>query len=209
MHRAHSIRAAYLAALFTLSFASPLFAQFPGLGVKGGVNLATQKTSGEDAGDDGLKSFPAFVAGAFTTYRLASWLDVQPELLYSVKGSRVEENGFTATVLIDYLEIPLLARVSRHGDGRMGFYAAGGPYAAFQMRARTRTKFSGTTEEIDIGDQVERTDFGLSIGGGVELGHHLVFDGRYVYGLKDVDKDRSDSIKVTNRAISITAGFRF
>ena len=134
--RTHSLRAACFAVLFTLSFASPLFAQFPGLGVKGGVNLASQNIDGDDAGDDGLTSFPALVIGAFTTYRVASWLDVQPELLYSVKGSRVKDGGFTATALIDYLEIPLLARISRHGNGGMGFYAAGGPYAAFQLRAR-------------------------------------------------------------------------
>ena len=207
IERTPTFRAACLAVLFAL-VSTPLFAQFPGLGVKGGVNLASQETSGEDAGDDGLTSFPAIVAGAFTTYRLLSWLEFQPEVLYSVKGSRFEDSGFTATALIDYLEVPLLARVSRHGSGRLGFYAAGGPYFALQMRARTRMKFSGSTEEQDIGDQVERTDFGMSIGGGVEFGR-LVFDGRYVHGLKDVDKDRSDGIKVTNRAVAITAGFRF
>lgn len=206
--RTHPIRAACLAALFTLASASPLFAQFPGLGIKGGANLASQEISGEDGGGDELDSFPALVAGAFMTYRLASWLEFQPELLYSVKGSRFEESGFTATVLIDYLEVPLLARVSRRGNGGMGFYAAGGPYAAFQLRARTRMKFSGSTEDRDVSDDVERADFGFSVGGGVELGH-FVFDGRYVHGLTDVDKDRSDGTKITNRAISITAGYRF
>jgi hypothetical protein len=204
----HRTRAACLAVLFTVVFASPLFAQFPRFGIKGGVNLASQKINGQDAGGDDLQSFPALVAGAFTTFRIASWLQVQPEALYSVKGARFEEGGFSSTTLVDYLEVPVLARVSRRGDGRFGFYAAGGPYAAFQLRGRIRMKFSGSTEELDISDRIERTDFGLSIGGGVEFGR-LVFDGRYVHGLKDIDKERSDRIKVTNRAISITAGYRF
>ena len=204
----YSFRAACLAVLVLVASASPLFAQLPGLGVKGGVNLATQKTSGDDAGDDGLQSSPGLVAGIFMTFPIASWLEFQPEALYSVKGAKVDESAFTSKVLIDYLEVPMLARVSRRGGGRLGFYAAGGPYAAFQLRARTRTRFGGATEEIDVSDSVERIDFGVSAGGGVEWGR-WVFDGRYSYGLKDIDKDTGDGIKLTNRAITLTGGFRF
>jgi hypothetical protein len=104
--------------------------------------------------------------------------------------------------------VPVLARFSKHGAGRNGYYFAGGPFVAFRLRARTRATFSGATEEIDIGEDVERLDFGLTGGGGVEIGS-WVFDGRYTHGLKDIDKDKSDSVKVTSRAVSITAGFRF
>lgn len=202
-----SLRAASLALLISLASASPLFAQLPGLGVKGGVNLATQKTSGDNAGDDGLTSSPGLVAGVFMTFPLG-WIEFQPEALYSVKGAKVDESAFTSKVLIDYLEVPMLARVSRRGGGRLGFYVAGGPYAAFRLRARTRTQFGGATEEIDISEQVERIDFGVTAGGGVEWGP-WVFDGRYSHGLKDIDKETGDGIKLTNRAVTITAGFRF
>lgn len=195
------------ACAFALLGAAPAFAQMPGLGIKGGINLATQRTSGDGGGDEKLKTLPAIVAGAFATFPLTSWLEFQPEVLYSVKGARAGIAGITSRVLIDYLEVPLLARVSRRG-GAMGYYIAGGPSAAFQMRARIRTKFSGSTDEIDIGDEIERVDFGAAIGGGVEIGS-LVIDGRYTHGLKDIDKDKSDDVKVTNRAVTITAGYRF
>ena len=201
------MRAACVAAFLSL-VPAPLFAQIPRIGIKGGVNLASQHTSGESGGDAGLESLPGIVAGAFTTFRIAPWLEFQPEALYSVKGSKIDESGFTSKLLIDYFEVPLLARVSRRGGGRMGFYVAGGPYVAVQLRARTRTSFGATTEEIDISEQVERADFGFSAGGGVEWGR-FVFDGRYSHGLKDIDKERTDAIKVTNRAIAITAGYRF
>jgi hypothetical protein len=186
--------------------AGPAFAQIPGLGVKGGVNLATQRNSGDEGNSDDIKSLVGFVGGAFATFHLVSFLEVQPEVLYSIKGARADFEGIASKLLIDYLEVPLLLRVSKRGG--IGYYAAGGPSVAFQMRARTRTKFAGSTEEIDISDQVERLDFGMAIGGGVEIGS-LVFDGRYTHGLYDVDKDKSDSVKVTNRALSFTAGFRF
>lgn len=209
IHKHTIIRAIVVTCGMSLLSAAPLFAQIPGLGVKGGINLATQHVASDDAGDDTeLSTLNAIVAGVFATFRIASWLDLQPEALYSVKGSRFDENGITASVLVDYLEVPVLARFSRRGSGRVGYYVAGGPVAAFQLRARTRTKFASATEEIDIGDQVERLDFGMAAGGGVEFGS-LVVDGRYTYGLKDVDKDKSDTVKVTNRALTFTAGFRF
>ena len=187
--------------------ARPALAQIPGLGVKAGINLASQSTGSDDGDDAGLKSLRGIVAGVFATLPVTSWLDVQPEVLYSVKGSSFEDTGIRSDVLVDYLEVPLLARFSIRG-GRIGYYVAGGPFTAFRMRARTRTVFPGATEEIDIGDEVQRLDYGLAAGGGVEFGA-LVVDGRYTHGLKDVDKDTSDSIKVTNRSVSITLGFRF
>ena len=135
--------------------AAPLFAQIPRLGVKGGVNLASQHTAGDDDSDADLTTLIGLVAGAFVTLPVASWLELQPEALYSVKGSRFDEDGITASVLIDYLEVPVLARFSKRGAGRNGYYVAGGPFAAFQLRARTRAQFDGATEEIDIGEEVE------------------------------------------------------
>ena len=46
------------------------------------------------------------------------------------------------------------------------------------------------------------------MGGGVEIGS-IVIDGRYTLGLQDIDKDTSDTIKTTNRAVSLTVGFKF
>jgi hypothetical protein len=186
--------------------AAPAAAQVPGLGVKAGLNLASQNTG--DAGEDpGLQSLRAIVAGVFATLPVTSWLEVQPEALYSVKGSSFEDGGIKAKVLVDYLEVPVLARFSM-GGGRLAYYAAGGPFVAVRLRARTRTTFDSATEEIDVSDEVQRVDYGLAAGGGVEFGS-LVVDGRYTHGLKDVDKDTSDRVKVTNRSISITLGFRF
>ena len=45
-------------------------------------------------------------------------------------------------------------------------------------------------------------------GGGIEVGA-VVIDGRYTHGLRDIDKDKSYTVKVTNRTWSLTAGFRF
>jgi len=198
-----------LAAACALSLlgSNPVSAQIPGLGVKGGVNLATQRNAGDEDSSTSLKSLVGIVAGVFATLPMASWLDLQPEALYSRKGARAELEGITSDLQIDYLEVPVLARFSRRGSAR-GYYIAGGPSIAFQVRARTRTNFGAATEEIDIGDEVERVDLGVAVGGGIEI-RSLVIDGRYTHGFKDIDKDKSDGVQVTNRAVSITVGFRF
>lgn len=174
-------------------------------GVKGGVNFAT--LSVED-GDSPFESRIGLVAGGFVTWRAFSWLELQPEVLFTSKGATVEESGIASDLMVDYLEVPILARYTRPLSDHWRFYVAGGPTLATRLRARTRTEFSGGTEEIDVDDDVEQMDFGVAVGGGLEMGT-FVFDGRYTFGLSDIDADQSDTSTFRNRVISVTAGFRF
>lgn len=182
-------------------------AQGFGLGVKGGVNVATTKIDGEDGGPK-LDARIGLVAGVFATLPLASWLDLQPEALYAMKGARLDLDGVKSTLALDYLDVPVLARIIKRGSGARRYYVAGGPSFGFRLRARSRVDFGTSTEDIDVADNIERADLGVAFGGGLEAGA-LVIDGRYTLGLKDVDKDKSDTVKVTNRAFSLTVGFRF
>lgn len=192
--------------LLAASCAAPARAQGFTLGVKGGVNFASQHSSGPTAAPT-LDTRVAGVVGGFVTLPLVSWLSVQAEGLYSMKGGKLKVSGIDTTLQIDYLEVPLLARL-RLGSGPRHFYAAGGVSPAFRLRARTATTFSSSTEEIDVADQVERFDLGVTAGGGMQSGP-LVFDGRYTQGLLDVDTDKTDGNRTKNRAIAVTVGFRF
>lgn len=197
-----------------LGGAAPAFAQAQAqtqrhgfeLGVKGGLNIANAKIEGETGGPS-LDPRYGLVAGVFATIPLSSWLDLQPEALYAMKGGRLDLDGIKSTLALDYVEVPVLARVTR-GAGRRRYYVAGGPSFGLRVRARSRVDFGSSTEDIDVADSIERLDLGVAVGGGLEAGA-LVFDGRYTFGLKDVDKDKSDTVKVTNRAFSFTVGFRF
>lgn len=190
-------------AAFTLTgllAAVPSFAQGH-LGVKGGIGIANQYTDGGPS----LDARVGVVAGAFYTLPIVSWLDVQAEGLYTMKGSQLTFQGIASTLALDYFEIPVLARV-RFGSGRTRFYVAGGLSPAFRVRAKARTAFSGSTEEFDVSDQIERVDVGVTAGGGAEIGR-LIVDARYTHGLSDIDAN--ERAKTTNRAIALTGGFRF
>lgn len=182
------------------------FAQGIEIGVKGGVNIATVKFGSEDSPSPDVR-FGA-VAGLFVTLPVTSWIELQPEVLYAMKGARLDVDGVKSTFALDYVEVPVLARVTRGRAGGLRYYVAGGPSFGIRLRARSRVDFGSSTEDIDIADSIERTDLGIAVGGGVERGP-LVIDGRYTYGLKDVDKDKTDAVKLTNRVVSITVGFRF
>jgi outer membrane protein with beta-barrel domain len=201
------MRVSAIACAFACFCSVPLFGQELVLGVKGGVNLATERFEGE-AGNPSLGRRVGAVAGIFGTLPLLSWLELQPEALYAMKGAQLDLGGIKSSVGIDYLEVPVLVRVSPGGGRTLSYFVVGGPSIGFRLRARSRTQFETATEEIDISDDLERLDFGVAIGGGVERGS-LVLDGRYTLGLKDIDKDKTDAVKVTNRTISVTIGLKF
>lgn len=193
-----------LRAVFTtilICCSGPAFSEGLSLGVKGGVNFANVTFEKTDAAK--AKWLP--VAGVFVTLPPTLGISLQPEVLYSQKGASL--GAGQASVILDYLEVPVLARRSMTVFGHR-LYFAGGPSIALRLRARTRVVFDDVTEEIDTSDDVSRFDVGVAAGGGVEFGS-LVFDARYTFGLTDIDKDKAADAKSRNRVLSLTGGWRF
>lgn len=181
-------------------------AQFTGSGVRAGLNLATLDSS-DETGSAPVESQLRGVAAGYLTWRMLSWLELQPEVAYTLKGGKTDD-GSSTKALLDYLELPVLGRVSTGQAGSRRFYVAAGAAVAVLLRARTRADFGDAIEEIDIRDDVETLDWGVVVAGGLEL-RSLVLDARYTHGLRDVDRDRTDPAKVYNRVLSFTAGIRF
>jgi hypothetical protein len=199
------VRTFVLVSAAVFSAAAPVMAQGFAIGVKGGLSIATQHTSG-DGGGPALDNRFGAVGGVFAILPLVSRLDLEVDGLYASKGAKLATQGIGSTLQVDYFEVPLLARY-RLGGGHQ-FYVAAGPSLAVRLRARARTDFGGATEEIDVADQVESTDFGIAMGGGLTI-RSIVIDGRYTLGRRDIDKDKTDTSRTFNRAIALTAGIRF
>ncbi|MEO6239175.1 MAG: porin family protein [Vicinamibacterales bacterium] len=179
----------------------PAFAQGLSFGVKGGVNFANVTFENTDAAKG--KWLP--VVGIFATLPPTLGISLQPEVLYSQKGASLGDGQ--SSVILDYLEVPVLARRSMTAFGHR-VYLAGGPSFALRLRARTRVKFDDVTEEIDTSDDVSRFEVGVAAGGGIEFGS-VVVDARYTFGLTDIDKDKAADAKSRNRVLSLTGGWRF
>lgn len=194
-------------AAFFLICPPATYAQVFEKGVRGGVNAGTNNTS-DDGGSESLGWQPRAVFGGFVIWRAASWIEVQPEVLYSMKGGKREDFGISSKLLLDYLEVPVLARLSRRARGSRSWYVVGGPSFNYLLRARTRANFGSATEEIDIIDDVERFELAVIGGGGLEFTRVLI-DARYTHGLSNIDKLATNGGKMTNRAVSVTAGIKF
>ena len=207
IHSATRMRIPAAALVMVMLCAGPALAQGLEKGVRGGVNFTNTSATGGDDGE-ALDWQLRGVIGGFVTWRAASWLEVQPEVLYALKGAKRSEFDIESKLLLDYLEVPLLARKTFGAPDATGFYVAGGPSIGILLRARTRADFGSSTEEIDIKDDVETLDFGVVIAGGVEFGS-IVVDGRYTHGFSDIDKDTSDDAGMANRAVSLTVGIKF
>lgn len=194
-------RTVLLALIVVLACAAPAPAQIA-YGVKAGVNFADVAIDP----DEGASSSGRLgaLAGMFATIPIAWGLTLQPEAIYTIKGASFEVEGFETNYIVDYVEVPVLARFRVLKSA----YVLAGPSMAFRVRARNRIAFGGSTEEIDLDNDVETFDVGIAGGIGMDVGRWLV-DARYTHGLSDTDKDRSDDVKIRNRVLSFSAGFRF
>jgi hypothetical protein len=189
-----------LALILTLAFAAPAVAQIS-YAAKVGVNFADISfDADEDVPTSGRKGL---LAGVFVTIPLG-WLTVQPEAIYTVKGTSLDIGGVTSDYIVDYVEVPLLARLRLPRNA----YVVAGPAMAFRLRARSRIDFGGSTEEFDLDEDIESFDLGIVGGVGLDIGRWVV-DARYTHGLSDIDTDTSDDVRARNRVVSLSAGFRF
>jgi hypothetical protein len=185
-----------------LGTASSAWAQ-GGSGVIVGANFANVEATPDQG--IGFDRRTGFVAGIFLGLPLGSSLTIQPELLYSQKGVKFKDSGGDARIELDYLDVPVLARITSGGGG-LAFVA--GPSFGFKIRARGKVDIGGDSQEQDISDEVESFDFGFVLGAGAQT-PKMFIDGRYQWGLSNINKDAFDATEVKNRVISLVLGFRF
>lgn len=192
-----------LAAVFAVMlFTSVSQAQMAGLdiGVTGGVNLAT--VAGDD--DAGAKNLTGFMVGVSFIQRLTDMFAFQPEIAYSVKGSKFEEAGDEGEIKGTYIDFPLLAKIllgNAMGESRPALYV--GPYAGFNIGCRA-TALGVTVDCEDTEIDVKTVDFGLIGGVGMDFGSMNVF-ARYQFGMTNL----ADDFDAKNRVIQVGGRFSF
>lgn len=193
---------------------STALAQDRQVGLKAGVNVASVVFEG-DSSDSYNERRLGFLAGGFTVLPVSGTMAIQIEALFSQKGAKfsVEEANIEATLELDYLDIPVMLRFQGPASGSTRLHVFGGPSMGYRMGARSKvsdTTFDFAEGSIDnIEDEVERFDFGIVAGAGVDIGRRIVVDARYSWGLRAINKDTSEGGEIKNRLFSIMAGVRF
>ena len=204
-----------VAAMLTFGFVSAQEVQF---GVKGGVNIAT--FVGDDTDD--LDSKIGFHVGGFAEIKISEKFSVQPELLFSTQGAKMEdkysEGGLnydvSAKINTSYINIPVMAKLYV----AEGFSLEAGPQIGFLMSAKTKAEATVSagditqsgSEEVDVKDQFNTVDFGLSFGLGYKFTENLSAGARYNLGLSDVNKEvEGQALSVKNSVIQVSIGYSF
>lgn len=181
--------------------AAPAAAQGIEFGGKAGVNFANLHFQEEV--DVPIDNRIGLIAGGFVTIPLGARLSIQPEGLYSQKGAKFDELGASGRIELDFLDVPILVR---YAFGHL--FVFGGPSVGLKLRARQFIEFGDDEEEVDLDDEVESSDFGLVAGASYEIGRVSV-EGRYTWGLRNINAVDRDEVEIQTRVYAVLAGFRF
>jgi hypothetical protein len=188
-----------------LATAASAAAQERNWGAKGGLNMAT--LSSDDPANPDFKYRFGVIVGGFYTWPIGERFELQPEAFYSQQGAALSEQGVDATIELDYVTVPILARYRFAPRGR-GLVVYGGPSIAFKVSAKAKAKFGSEDISDDISDEIESTDVGVAVGAAYEKGRTSI-EGRYTFGLTDISKDPDEPSKTKHRVIAILVGVRF
>lgn len=179
-------------------------------GITAGVNSAT--FGGSDAED--AKRRTSGMIGVLLVAPVTPVFAIQPELLYTMKGAKFNDGTFEATLKMNYVEIPVLARFDFASSGGVKPFFYVGPAISFKLSCDVSASFQGATSTSDC-DQasegeanVKSVDYGAIVGAGLAFdvsGRMFTLGARYDHSLSKVSED-SD---IKHRVISLVGTLEF
>ena len=151
-------------------------------------------------------------------------VSLQPELFHFSKGSVVRravgfDNRIVETSIeIRYVEVPLLIQIPITSAGAVTPYVLTGVAFAFETGCVSSSEINGQDMGQDCGfSMVEHVrdrkcfDYSGVFGAGLRIAAGpgaIPLEGRYTYGLRDVD-DAIDGSTTRNRSAAVLAGYSF
>ncbi|WP_426483998.1 porin family protein [Flavobacterium sp. 2] len=182
-------------ALMAFAFSN---AQETKFGVKGGLNITT--FAGGDYWD--AKSLVGFQVGGFAEIKIIDRLSIQPEVLYSAQGAKIEFAGSDSDIKLGYINVPVLAKFYITKQ----FTAEAGPQLGFLVSAKN--------EGEDVKDNFKSVDTGFNFGLGYNFTDNFSAGIRYTVGLSniaDYDVDDIDEYydSPKNSVLALTLAYKF
>jgi hypothetical protein len=187
------VAAILLACLMTFSNSSS--AQSFSIGPRVGLNFATV-TGDADSGFT-KSMYSGLLIGAVANIGINDMFSIQPEVLFSQQGikEKLDANDSLSIALrLNYITIPILAKVSFGTESAKGFINAG-PYLGYLLGGTMTFDDKVDKDKKDLNsddlNDMNRMDFGISLGAGGSINAGpgaLQLDVRYNLGLTDRNK---------------------
>jgi len=178
-----------LTTIALLGLSKSIKAQNIDFGLKTGLNISN--FTGGNADRNNLFSFHI---GGFAEFELNENISLQPELLYSMQGSEVEN---VVKIKVDYLVIPLMLKyyLSEKVSVEVG------PQMSFLVNDIADFNDNRNDAETDASS----FDFGLNLGFGYNINSNLFAQVRYNYGITTV----AENPDIKNSVFQISLGYKF
>ena len=166
-----------LVTLFLVIAAQYSFAQKFSLGPKAGLNISNY--SGGNIESDALVGYHL---GGLLNYGFVNVFSIQPEVLFSTQGAKVQNNGNKTDFKISYLTIPIMFKFKTNS----GFYAEFGPQVGFRT--------SSDIPDQTINNFAKNLDLSGAVGIGYQTKIGLGIGVRYIAGISKVGDFSGQSI---------------
>ena len=172
---------------------------------KVGINLATMTN------DDDAKTRIGLVAGAELEYQASPLLSISAGALYSQQGCDAKFEGVDGTIMMDYVNVPILANF--HVAQGLAFKV--GIQPGFLTNDKIKVSANGYSAEMDLKEvyraagldvDIPSVYFAIPLGVSYEY-NRLVFDARYNLGLSKAMSAMGESTK--HSVFQITLGYKF
>ena len=191
-------------------------------GVKAGYNYST--LSGETSSISTIEGLSGFYIGGLVELPISNVLSIQPELIFSrqgvawkreLKGFGMSVNINNADIRLDYLNIPVMAKVN------LGpLFLQGGVQFGFLV---DKPEVSYTAGDRRVSQTVDKDayasfDFGVGAGLGINFNQHFFVEARYTHSLTNALDPNNNSLKnahisddnnFKNAVLSLGLGVKF
>ncbi|GGG46870.1 porin family protein [Hymenobacter glacieicola] len=177
-------------------------AQSVQIGIKAGANLAT--ISGDDA-DQNNKNRVGPIGGVAFQFGLApkNFIALQPEILYSVKGTRTENGAVESKLTLHYLDIPVLLRINADGP----FFELG-PQVGVLVAAKNELRSGSSSISGTDKEPYNTVDLGGVAGVGYQFSSGPSIGIRYNQGFTPIYKDiAGNKVKAYNSVFQFQLGY--
>ena len=180
------------------------------IGPKGGIGITTFK--GSDA--QNVDSRTSWLGGAFLNAQISPVFNLQPEILFSQKGADYTSSETRSHLVINYFEVPVLAKLRLPLGGVVFPHILFGPNFAFKTNVDYTSEDTGNGTQVTTNDlDIRKSDIGGLAGVGIDIetkesGLFFTIDGRYGFGFNNLDTSEN-SVEIRNAGWSFALGVGF
>ena len=178
-------------------------AQKINFGIKAGLNMSMLTGSKDQI----MSSNNGFFGGAILEYKILGKMAIQPEILFSAQGAKLESKDLTFSITrkMDYLILPIMVKYYI----KSGLFVEAGPQAGFLISANqdVENRITNISTSEDIKEATKDLDMAANVGIGYELLDKVVAQVRYCIGITNTSDLQNTNIK--NGVFQLSVGYKF